>query len=312
MDRGEGHRERAKEGGNGKGCCTTTPSVGVGGCSSPATCCCCWWGGGGNGGEGGQKRKIIKPGEKRETLEAPQEIEIPRDDKGRGVVVVVRVGKKMVIEEGRHRGLQCVVESIEESSKRASVVLLPSQEVVNVHCRSLGDGAASTSTGVRGEDRNKEGKKRRKEDGNGNGREGEKGKKYDKIESDSEEEEEEDTSNAWLVSNIRVKIIDKRLQGGNVYLKKGVVVDVKTPTLCDVLLDGQKIITDVRQRQLETVVPKLEGTPVLVLLGKFRGRVGRLLKRNSSTGLAAVQFSSDLSVHKLYLDDIAEYTGDDR
>ena len=46
-----------------------------------------------------------------------------------------------------------------------------------------------------------------------------------------------------------------------------------------------------------------------VLLGKFSGKRGRLLQRNTTTGLAAVHFTSDLGVHKLSLDDIAEYCG---
>ena len=46
---------------------------------------------------------------------------------------------------------------------------------------------------------------------------------------------------------------------------------------------------DVHQGQLETVVPGTEGTPLLVLHGQFRGRRARLLKRNTETGLAAVQ-----------------------
>ena len=66
---------------------------------------------------------------------------------------------------------------------------------------------------------------------------------------------------------------------------------------------------DVKQSQLETVVPSVEGTPVQVLLGKFSGKRGRLLQRNTTTGLAAVHFTSDLGVHKLSLDDIAEYCG---
>lgn len=68
-------------------------------------------------------------------------------------------------------------------------------------------------------------------------------------------------------------------------------------------------VQDVRQSQVETAVPSAEGTPVQVVIGKYSGRRGRLLQRNTSTGLAAVQFTSDLSVHKLSLDDIAEYCG---
>lgn len=56
----------------------------------------------------------------------------------------------------------------------------------------------------------------------------------------------------WLTSDIRVKIIDKKLNGGALYLKKGTVVDVLQPLLCDVLVDGKRI-SAVHQSQLETV-----------------------------------------------------------
>lgn len=35
----------------------------------------------------------------------------------------------------------------------------------------------------------------------------------------------------------RVKVVDKRAEGGRVYLKKGTVVDVAMPRVCDVHLD---------------------------------------------------------------------------
>lgn len=68
-------------------------------------------------------------------------------------------------------------------------------------------------------------------------------------------------------------------------------------------------VQDVRQSQLESVVPAAEGTPLLILHGKLKGRLGRLLQRSTTSGMAAVQLVSDFSVHKLPLDDISEYCG---
>ena len=59
----------------------------------------------------------------------------------------------------------------------------------------------------------------------------------------------------WLASDIRVKLIDKALAGGALYLKKGTVLDVLQPRLCDVLVDGKRI-SNVHQSQLETVRPQ--------------------------------------------------------
>jgi ribosomal protein L24 len=67
----------------------------------------------------------------------------------------------------------------------------------------------------------------------------------------------------------------------------------------------------VHQRQLETVVPKAEGSRVLIVAGAKRGSRGRVLKSNSEAQAAAVQLLSDLSVHKVMFDDMAEYVGDD-
>jgi len=68
-------------------------------------------------------------------------------------------------------------------------------------------------------------------------------------------------------------------------------------------------VQDVRQSQLETVVPSAQGVPLLIVRGKLKGRQGRLLQRSTASGMAAVQLASDFSVHKLPLDDISEYCG---
>lgn len=56
----------------------------------------------------------------------------------------------------------------------------------------------------------------------------------------------------WLTSDIRVKIVDKKMQNGALYLKKGIVVDVLQPLVCDLVVDGKRI-SNVHQSQLETV-----------------------------------------------------------
>lgn len=40
-----------------------------------------------------------------------------------------------------------------------------------------------------------------------------------------------------LYSPRRVKIIDNKIEEGKLYLKKGTVVDVKTPEVCDIYID---------------------------------------------------------------------------
>ena len=77
----------------------------------------------------------------------------------------------------------------------------------------------------------------------------------------------------------------------------------------NLIFTSLSVAQDLHQSQLETVVPGVEGTPILVVAGRHAGRRGRLLQRNTSTGLAAVQLGEDAEVYKLSLDDIAQYCG---
>jgi len=43
--------------------------------------------------------------------------------------------------------------------------------------------------------------------------------------------------------------------------------------------------------------------------GNLRGSKGRLLKRKAAEGVAAIQLTSDLSIHRLMLDDVAAFAG---
>lgn len=130
---------------------------------------------------------------------------------------------------------------------------------------------------------------------------------------DSEEKmEKDDHAYPWLVPGIRVKIVDKRLDKGRIYLKKGTVVDVKAPGICDVWIQSmRRSVFDVRQRQLETVVPRTPGVRIRVVAGRFKGQSGNILQRNVDAGVAAVHLDDDDVVRKLPLDDIAEWVGID-
>ncbi|GAB4821491.1 hypothetical protein N2152v2_008537 [Parachlorella kessleri] len=253
----------------------------------------------------------------------------------------VHPGKVMRVVDGRHSGLLCEVVALEPKeegrSERARVRLLPSHETVTVRCMELGErqeerpgsrGDAQDSDRDRAEPSSSKHHHRHgaKRDGDDRSTRADQADKRQRSGStgaaglppraaveeqqrpSGEEVEEEGTP--WLAANIRVKVVDKRVRGGKLYLKKGVVVDVSQPTVCDVHFpDIRETVQHLRQSQLETVVPSQEGTPVLVLRGRLRGRRGRLLKRNTETGLAAVQLTSDLSLHKLSLDDISEFAG---
>lgn len=61
------------------------------------------------------------------------------------------------------------------------------------------------------------------------------------------------------------------------------------------------------QAALETVVPKELGAAVLVVEGPLRGSKARVQAKSAEA--CAVQLVSDLSVHRLLLDQVAMYVG---
>eukprot|EP00250_Pteridium_aquilinum_P026140 c323_g1_i1 orf=541-2457(-) len=114
---------------------------------------------------------------------------------------------------------------------------------------------------------------------------------------------------SWLAPDIRVRIIDRRAYGEKLYLQKACVVDVVSPSICDIQLDeGGRIIQKVKQEHLETALPK-RGGRVLVVGGKHRGQVGKLQERDSDKGVGLVQMEENYEVLSFDLDNLAEFVG---
>ena len=112
---------------------------------------------------------------------------------------------------------------------------------------------------------------------------------------------------SWLFPGIRVRVISKSLKDGAYYTKKGVVTCITDPErgVCEVEMSSPKaVLENVRQRDLETALPKPGGIAVVVL-GEYRGREGTVLKRKNNR--VKLEFRDDLSVHKFTFDEVAEY-----
>lgn len=117
-------------------------------------------------------------------------------------------------------------------------------------------------------------------------------------------------SDSWLRSHIRVRFISKSYLGGRLYLKKGRVIDVIRPKICDVLLDeSSEMLQDVRQEYLETALPK-KGGRIMVVGGKHRGQTGKLLERDSENEVGVVQLEDSFEMVRFALEDLAELVGD--
>lgn len=68
------------------------------------------------------------------------------------------------------------------------------------------------------------------------------------------------------------------------------------------------LCTGLPSRYLETALPGVNGQ-VLVLRGRHRHRRAKLLEKDRDREQGVIELLDDLSVHRLSLDDIAEFKG---
>ncbi|KAL1552646.1 Mitochondrial organizing structure protein 2 [Salvia divinorum] len=114
----------------------------------------------------------------------------------------------------------------------------------------------------------------------------------------------------WLRNHIRVRIVSQELKGGALFFKKGVVMDVVGPGVCDICVDeSRELVQGVDQDLLEAALPK-RGCPVLVLRGRHEGVYGTLLERDSEKKTGLVRDADTHELLNVKLKQVAEYTGD--
>ena len=246
-----------------------------------------------------------------------------------------RVGKEMVVVEGRHRGLRCTVigggggggGGGKDRKDRWVVRLKPSEEEAEVWEDELGEQGAlqqqrqqrdppSLLNGSQPPSASSDHQRTKiKEEPHApppSSRNNNSLPPPPPSSSSGRETESKPSliKSCWLYPNIKVRVIDKRINQGRAYLKKGVVIDVHPGARADVRLDETREVLGLTpQDSLETVIPKTKGEALLIVGGKMRGSKGRLLQAKTEEGVAAVQLAPDLSVHQLMLDDVCMFMG---
>ena len=113
--------------------------------------------------------------------------------------------------------------------------------------------------------------------------------------------------------HIRVRVVDKRLEGGALYNKKGSVVDVSGAQTLSLRLDDPpgRLVEGLSTSAVETVLPKQRGAPVLILAGEHKLRRGQLYERRTKEARAVVRLTGDFSLVEVSFDDAAEWVGPD-
>ncbi|KAI5135342.1 G-patch domain and KOW motifs-containing protein [Manis pentadactyla] len=116
-------------------------------------------------------------------------------------------------------------------------------------------------------------------------------------------------SQHWLHRDLRVRFVDKLHKGGQYYNTKMTIEDVLSPDTCVCRTDEDQILEGLREDMLETLVPKVKGNRVMVVLGPQAGRVGRLLGQDRERSQALVQLRKENQLVELHYDAVCQYMG---
>eukprot|EP00111_Clytia_hemisphaerica_P009452 TCONS_00027729-protein len=211
-------------------------------------------------------------------------------------------GSKVQILKGPHKELYGKIISVDEDNARVSVKLAISGEQIQIsqYNTSLMDSETYKRYSMQ-----KPGRKPEKVDKRAGRDETDFKKK--RVKSTSDEESDIKLQDIWIVPGIRVRIISQSYKNGRYYNKKVKVLDVTTKDRCDCETDEKRLLEDIRQKDLETLIPKNKGAYVCMVAGKYKGKFGKLLDRNKRDSTADIQLTSNKRITTLSYDDICEY-----
>eukprot|EP00794_Sanderia_malayensis_P006341 gene6341-7067_t len=239
-------------------------------------------------------------------------------------------GAFCLIERGAHEGIYGKIIAVDEDNARVTVKLTLGQQQATIsqyYITLVSEDEYQTSASgkrkIESTDRSIEAKRKK------NGEEDSKASISRKTASRN--------TPSWLFPNIRVRVISKSFRKGRFYYKKIDIVDIVSKEYCVCKTEDGKLIEDVPQDDLESVIPKREGSLVMVVDGKYKGQgffngdafsrkltmrvnvdavycraiylIGKLLDRNPDRCSAHVQLLHNKHITKLGYDSICEYLG---
>ncbi|XP_028414493.1 G-patch domain and KOW motifs-containing protein-like [Dendronephthya gigantea] len=246
-------------------------------------------------------------------------------------------GGYIVIEYGAHKNLGAKITAVDEDNARLIVRLAMSDVEVTVsqHNVKLVDKDEyrqfiKGNAGISKDDKDKHKIRKRQRDVDERNTREYSSKKHktkhkklgkesdDSVKKPSQDNHEHETTipvdvmdeHCWMAPLIRVRIISKSFKNGRYYQKKVVIQDVISRNSCVCKTDEGRLIDDVPQTALETVIPKIEPRYILFVQGVHQGEIGEIVQTESSKQQAVVQILSDRNIVKSHYDDICEYTAE--
>ncbi|KAL9656102.1 hypothetical protein ABK040_007720 [Willaertia magna] len=130
-----------------------------------------------------------------------------------------------------------------------------------------------------------------------------------KLKSIEEQVDKENSSSSrilhsnWVLPNLYVRYLGK----GKHYLKKGVIIDVPSPSECILSMDeSNTILEHVKESDLETVIPRKEGVLCICVGGENIGQTGKLLSKDKKKETCLLKTEDD-EIIEVSFDNCCEY-----
>jgi len=277
-----------------------------------------------------KKKKYIKPGESRD----PKPIMVAPtgpDGKVRHVVGIseklvplkkgLNIGDLVGIVSGPHEGLYArVVAALDDddivvkTTASSEEVVVSKSDVSIVNAAELAEGHPALQFMLKERERERERDEREEDSSAYHKKDKDRKHEHDTHSSSKSSKtssrDDASSSRSWLRPSILVRVVSKSFQNGKFYNKQVRILDVIGHNKCTIQLENGTLVEGVKQRMLETIIPKAGGK-VMIVDGKNKGRIGSILERKKSGDeeSVVVQMMNDLSIDTYDLDSVSQYVG---
>jgi len=127
-----------------------------------------------------------------------------------------------------------------------------------------------------------------------------------KLEIDEPDDTGSGSAPTWVAAGLIVKVMHSELANGKYYRKKGTIEKVKERYAAHVRMAESKDLIKVEQELLETVIPQV-GRSVVVVKGGFRGRKGELKAVDFENFSVTVKLSDGTVMEGLGYEEICKF-----
>lgn len=110
----------------------------------------------------------------------------------------------------------------------------------------------------------------------------------------------------WIIEGILVRIINKDFLKGKYFLQKAEVVNISNETSFIIKTQDNKLHEELKEKDLQTVIPKSINENVKILNGKYRGQIGKMINKDKSKNKITIQTNDDCEIFNFCFDDVSQ------